>query len=292
MKKFSFKRFIHLLNEYLYVTFFVFVTAFAFNVFFSSFKMIISGSSGVSIILNELFNINPATFVLSFHIFALILGYLLLPHKYVHRSIYGTFIYPFFIQLTMGLKTVVLNYGIADSDFLIFIILGSVMMGIGSGMLYKKGYTNGGSDIIVLIINRYLGTTIGTSSFILNSTIILTGGFVLGTEKILYAILILFIISKTEDFIILGNYSNKLLIVNSKKQEEIEDYILDNLDLNFTKMKSKGVFLNRDNELLMCFVSNQDYYYLKKAIKGIDKKAFIFVTHAYDYKKRIKYASN
>lgn len=255
----------------------------SFNIFFISYEMVISGSSGIAIVLNHVFDINPSLFILLAQLGALISGLVLLGHKFILKSIYGTFLYPFAIEITSFTKEMILDYNLPKEDFLVFIVIGAVIVGFAYGQIYKRGYTTGGSDILFKIMNKYLGITIGDANIIFSTSIILLGGTFLGFDKILYAILIIFIQSKMQDFILLGNYSNKLVIVNSKNREKLKDDISNKLNLQLTQLNAKGGFLNHKNDLLMCLVNNTNYYRLKEAILKSDPKAFIVVTHAYEY---------
>lgn len=255
----------------------------SFNIFFLSFEMVISGSSGISIVLNHLFGINPSMFIFAAQICALISGLILLGPKFITKSIYGTFLYPFAIEITAFTKELIIGYNLPKEDFLIFIIIGAAISGFAYGQVFKRGYTTGGSDILLQIMHKYLGITVGGSNLIFSTTIILMGGAFLGFEKVLYAVLIIFIQSKMQDFILLGNYSNKLVIINSKHREKLKDDINNKLNLQLTQFNAKGGFLNHKNDLLMCLVNNTNYYRLKETILKTDPDAFIVVTHAYEY---------
>lgn len=271
-----------LLIDYLIVTIGIFIVAISFNIFFLSFEMVISGSSGISIILDHLFGIDPAIFILLAQVVALICGYFLLDFKHIKNSIYGTFLYPLAIDATAFLKEVILNYNIPKEDFLVFIIMGSVISGLAYGYVYKRGYTTGGSDILIQIMNKYTGQTIGTAGIIFNVSVILTGGFFLGFEKVLYTILIIYISSKMQDLVLLGNRFNKMLIINSKHKDEINKHMIKE-NIHSTQISAEGGFLSHKNDLIMCLVSNNDYYKLKNQITKIDPKAFLVVSHAYEY---------
>jgi uncharacterized membrane-anchored protein YitT (DUF2179 family) len=270
------------LKEYLIVTVATFIVAAAFNTFFLPFNMVIGGSSGVAIIFDYLFHINPATTVLLMHILILILGYFLLEHKLIIHSIYGSLAYPFFIHLTSPLRDYVLSLNVTGSDVIVFIIFGAVITGIGLGIIYKYGYTTGGSDIIDHILNKYLGITIGTASFLFNFIIVTVGGFTIGYEKLLYTVLILYIRGISTDKILIGNYSNKIFYIITKESEQVKKFICNELHLKVTQMNSIGGYSNTEKPILMCVVSNRDYFKLKEGINKIDKEAFFLITHAHN----------
>ncbi len=274
--------FLKKLKEYLIVSLTILLIAISFNIFFLPFEMVIGGASGLAISLNYLLNISPAIIILIIDIFAIIIGYLFLDRKIVYNSIYGSFVYPFFIYLTEPLKYYIISLNISSSDLLVFIILGSVISGSCFGFLYKKGYTTGGSEIFKKIIHKYTGLTLGTSNFIVNFIIVIIGSFIIGFDKILYTILIVYIMSISIDRILIGPYSNKIFYIITKYDNEVSNFIIKNLNLTVTKIDSIGGYSNSGSKILMCVVPNNNYYKLKEGINKIDKEAFFLITHAYE----------
>lgn len=271
--------------DYIIVTICTLIIAASFNAFFFSFQMIISGSSGLSILLNHLFQFNPAIVVLIIHIIALIFGYKLLGFKRVSKSIYGSLLYPFFIEITSFLKDYMKDLPTTSSDFLVLIIFGAVISGYAAGIIYKRGYTTGGSDIFAQIINKYVGKTIGISNFIFNSFIIMIGGFVLGFTKVIYAVLILYINGLITDFVLLGNYSNKIFYIITNENDKVKEHIWQQFNIHVTELESIGGYTSDKSNVLLCLLPNYYYYKLREEILKIDKTAFFLIAHAYEFEK-------
>jgi uncharacterized membrane-anchored protein YitT (DUF2179 family) len=269
------------LKEYVIVTISTLIIAIAFNVFFLPFNMVTGGSSGVAVIFNYLLKINPSITVLIMHVTVLILGYIFLGKEKIVKSLYGSLVYPLFIQLTIPIRDYIISLNIDNKDLLVFIIFGAVITGLASGTIYKLGYTTGGSDIINHIIHKYFGLTIGTANFVVNVIIVISGGVAIGFEKILYAVLILYIRGISTDKILIGNYSNKIFYIVTQEQELVKDFIFYDLGLKVTEINSIGGYSNNGSKILMCVVSNRDYFILKEGISELDSTAFFLVTHAH-----------
>ena len=269
------------LKEYVIVTISTLIIAIAFNVFFLPFNMVTGGSSGVAVIFNYLLKINPSITVLIMHVTVLILGYIFLGKEKIVKSLYGSLVYPLFIQLTIPIRDYIISLNIDNKDLLVFIIFGAVITGLASGTIYKLGYTTGGSDIINHIIQKYFGLTIGTANFVVNVIIVISGGVAIGFEKILYAVLILYIRGISTDKILIGNYSNKIFYIVTQEQELVKDFIFYDLGLKVTEINSIGGYSNNGSKILMCVVSNRDYFILKEGISELDSTAFFLITHAH-----------
>jgi uncharacterized membrane-anchored protein YitT (DUF2179 family) len=104
----------------------------------------------------------------------------------------------------------------AVSYVLVDLLIGSLLFGIGVGILFRMGASSGGMDILALIISKMKGVSPGKTLFIINGSVLLLTGIVVDFSIILYAIACQFIGTKMLDIIInlqikgrlprLGNY--------------------------------------------------------------------------------------
>ena len=60
------------------------------------------------------------------------------------------------------------------------LIFGGVTFGFGLGLVYREGYTTGGTDIINKLLNKYFYTTMGSGMLLIEGIIVLISGFVFG----------------------------------------------------------------------------------------------------------------
>lgn len=118
----------------------VFILAVTYNLFFLKYNLVTGGTSGLAIIINHLFDIDPALFIFIVEIFLLILSFILLGAKQTGMTILGSLLFPFFISLTSNLCTEIANSITYDSYIMISLISG-VLFGTGSGLVYKMGYS-------------------------------------------------------------------------------------------------------------------------------------------------------
>ena len=120
------------------------------------------------------------------------------------KSIIGSLLFPLFVYITFPLCTYVETLSLQTSEYLVVVIIGAVVTGIAHGMIYKVGYTAGGSDIASKIINKYFGITLGSAGAMINTLIVASGGVIFGWDKVLYAVLTLYVIGKVTDKVLLG----------------------------------------------------------------------------------------
>ena len=98
----------------------------------------------------------------------------------------------------------------------------------------------------------------------------------------MYAIVLLYIYSLMTDKIILGISDNKAFYIITKNEDEVKDFILNNLNHGVTILKAKGGYEGRKENVLLCVVPARHYFKLKEGIALIDEEAFFVVTDAYE----------
>ncbi len=273
---------INTFKEILLVTLAIFVIAFSFNAFFFPFNMVIGGSSGVAIIVNYLFSIEPFITILCLNLLLFLISYCFLETKELFKSLYGVILFPIFVKLTIPISDYMLSLNVLNTDLLVVVLIGAIISGVAIGINHKYGYTTGGIEMISRIINKWFGLSIGRSNFISNFLIILIGAFVIGFDKLLYTILILYVRGFATDKILLGEYSMKIFYIITSENDKVKKYINDYLNLKITEIESIGGYSKENLKILMCVVSNRDYFKLREGLSLIDKNAFFLVTQAHN----------
>ena len=271
-KKKHIKRYIELLLGLL-------ITSISFNLFILPNNIVFGGVSGLSIIFKKLFAIDPSLFIFIASIVCLILSLIFLGKEKTAYSVIGSLAFPLLIKLTANIGTVI---SIDVSDQLLLALFGGVTYGIGAGLVFKAGFTTGGTDILNQILSKYAKTSIGTSMLILDGLIVLSGVFVFGWTKLMYAIIVLYIISILTDKVLLGISNCKAFYIITTKEKEISDFVINELGHSITVFDAKGGFTNKKNAVLFTVIPTKEYYKFKEGIHIIDKEAFFTVIDSYE----------
>lgn len=257
----------------------VLVYAISFSLFFSPNNIVTGGTTGLSIIIKELFGINMSVFVFIASAISLIIGYITLGKYETIKTICGVIILPIFMEFASIFPTLI---DLSDSSLFLIVFFGSLVMGIGNGIILRSGFSTGGFQTIFQILYKYYGISIGKSNLIINGSIIFISGFLFGFTKVLYAIIGLYISSIITDKVMLETSMTKTFFIVTKKSKEINQYILDNLGRGATIIKARGGYTKDNKKILMCAVPTRQYYRAKEIIENIDPNAFILITDTYE----------
>ena len=256
-----------------------FIVSVAYNIFVVPNKIVPGGVGGIAIILNSILGINNALTILVLNIILLIISHFTLGYEKTRASLLGTIFLPLFIKLTESINVWI---QIDTSQILLSVLFGGILYGLGAGIVFKTGFTTGGTDIINQIISKYAKKSMGESMLRSDGLIVLSSGVFLGLYNMLYSILILYIISIMSDRILLGISDNKMFYILTDNEDEIKKYIIDELNHGVTTFKATGGFGKEKKSVIMTVLPTKDYYVLKEGIHKIDKEAFFIVTDSYE----------
>lgn len=258
----------------------IFIMAVTYNIFLLHYNLVIGGTSGLAIIVKDIFEISPALFIFIVELFLLTISFFLFGAKTTGMTIIGSLLFPLFISITTGFCSILAEKLVFDSMLIIALISG-ILFGIGSGLVYKMGYSTGGSDIIMQILNKYFSISSGVALFISNVAIIILGAFIFGLNKSICGIIIVVINSILVDKIILGISNSKVFYISTKKPDEIKG-LIKTMKTGYTLLKAEGGYSKQKQDMIMCVINNKDYYMFKNVVEQIDPESFIIITDCYE----------
>ena len=266
----------HLIRRYLYLIIGTFVYATTYNLFFYKNNIVCGGASGISILTKEI--IDPSIMIFILNVIFLIMGLIFLGKKKTVDSLVGSILFPVMVRLTTNIG----DYIVLDNkDMLLIAIIGGVSVGFASGIVFKSGFTTGGTDIINQIVSKYFKISIGTSVLIIDGFIVLAGGLIYGWTRVLYALIILYIINIMVDKVVLGISNSKAVYITTDKDDDVIDYLLNELNLGITLINTRGGYSNKKDQIILCVVPTIDYFLVSEGVEQIDPKAVVLVTDAY-----------
>lgn len=257
------------------------IAAVAFNLFFLRYKIVCFGISGVSIVLSE-YGVNASTFMLVTSMLLLGVSFIFLGKEKTKNSIVGSILYPILVIIT---EPIVKLIEFQNLDLIIIAIFGGVITGIGYGLIYKAGFTTGGTDIINQIIAKYFKTSMGNAILITDGLVTLSGKLVFSWEIVLYGFIILYIVSTISDKVIIGISQSKTFHIVTEHDEEVIAFLHTIINGGVTIIPVIGGYSNEKKKMLMCVAPTKEYYVIKEAIKKIDNDAFFLVTDSYEVSK-------
>ena len=261
------------LFEYIQIIFGAALVGLAFNIFLLPSRLAAGGVSGISTILYELFQFNPAYVQWLINIPLLILGVLLVGKEFSMKTLVGTFFVPFVIWLTADMKLDIDNP-------LLSAIYGGIMLGVGLGIVYRANGSTGGTALIAQLVKKYTGLSSGFSQLLVDGLVVVTSAFVFNFELALYAMIAIYVTSKVIDFVQLQTSPTKLVLIITDKEEKVQAIIKNDINRGLTKIKTIGGYSNQEKTMILCVVEQSEAVYFKKLLQTKEPTSFVIFLNA------------
>ncbi len=161
-------------------------------------------------------------------------------------------------------------------------IIGGVMSGVGIGITFNQGGSTGGTDIVVLMINKYYNISPGRlllliDIFIVASSLLVPTDQGIGARMatLVYGYILIFVCGSALDMFISGTKQSVQLIIFSKKYDEIADRITGELHRGVTVLDGTGWFTKKEGKILLVITRKTETSFIMRIIREVDKDAFL-----------------
>ncbi|MFM9279967.1 YitT family protein [Paenibacillus jiagnxiensis] len=252
-----------------------FITALAFNMFLLPSRIASGGVSGLSILAEAWFGLEPAFTQWALNIPLFFAGVLLLGRQYGVRSLLGSVLLPLFVYFTS-------NWPVPTTNPLLASLYGGIGVGLGLGIVFRGRGSTGGLSILAQIIQKYTGFSFSLSVVLLDGTVIVLAGFALSPENALYALIGLYVTGKVIDAVEMGLGYSKVAYIISNHKENMAKAILVDLDRGLTELAGRGGFTQEDRPVLMVVVGQNEVTRLKTLVRSVDPDAFVIIGNTYE----------
>ncbi len=259
----------------------LFFSALLYNYLIEPSRIATGGVNGVAVILKYLLRFNPAITIFTLSASLLVFSYIFLGKEKTKGTLVASIAYPLFVHFTKYFAPLI---QINLDDMLVISIFIGLIGGLCNGLLYKTGFSNGGFPIISQILFERFKIPIGKTNFIINTIIILIGGYYFGINMIMYAIIINYINSLVVDKILLGISKNKSIFIVTTQPTKIKDFILNEMHHTITIFDVEGAYTSKKRQILLTVIPTKEYFQITESIKIIDDKVFFVVSDAYEVK--------
>lgn len=249
--------------------------AVSINMFLVPSETVIGGATGISTVLNILFNTPVGIMIILINVPLVLINLKVFGFKFVLKAIVG-------IVASSVITDIFFFLPPLTEDRLLCAVFGGVCMGAGLGLFFSKGYTTGGTDLISCLLKRaFPNFSNSTFIFIVDMTIVLASSIVLKDfSDIFYSLIAIFVASASIDVMVSGVNRAMLAIIITDKAEEVSDMILTRINRGTTLLTGKGGYTHKDKQVIMCVVKKSQIYDLKQGVNSISPESFMILSSA------------
>lgn len=237
------------------------------------------GVTGAATMLNYLFDINIGLAAFLMNVPILLLAWKFIGTKFCLKTLVSILLFTVFTDYVTPFIPV---YTGGEQARMLAAIFGGILNGAGLGMIFSRGFTTGGTDIISSLIRlRFPFFSTGKVLFAVDLVVVAVSAFVYkNIESAFFAFISMYVTSKGIDAIVYGGDKGKLVLIVSNHSEEIVKNILENIGRGATFLKASGAYSKDDKNVIMTAIRPSQFYKLKKLVKAIDPMAFMIVSEA------------
>ncbi len=301
------------IRDFLIINLGVFLMAFTYSVFIDRNNLVIGGVGGMATILRKLitdlnifkFEVSSSIIILIINVILLLFAYIFVGKDFFLKTVYASIVYPLYVfifeSLLKPIMDTIPNLSIIHSElinnfpelsndainvmmagaYLLIIVFGAVLSGLGLGLALKKGASTGGVDIIQQILLNHLKIPFSVSLFIVDGSIVLTASiFFKNFFILLYGFIFIYLSGLVLDAIAFSGFNSRSVNIITNEPKRVKEKIYEVLGRGVTEVYSRGGYNMEDKKTLICVMSNKEFYKMKSLILEIDPRAFIYVVRA------------
>lgn len=164
------------------------------------------------------------------------------------------------------------------SDKFMAAVIGGVIVGTSIGILLTQGGSTGGTEIIAMIVNKYHSMMPGRIMMVCDFVIIASSyAYFQSLETLAYGYVVMIGMSFSADYILTGSKQSVQVIIISKYPGKVADNISAKLLRGISLLDGKGYYTGEKREFIMMIVRKAEMHLVLKAVKEVDKDAFISI---------------
>lgn len=265
------------LKDFLYNTAGAFLIAIGIYCFSEKINVAPGGVSGIAIMVKYLTGLPIGGISLFINIPLLFIAYKYIGKQFAVKTMFAIMIYTVVID---GIVTPLFPQ--YDGDRMLGAIFGGVIIGAGLGLVFTRGASTGGTDIIgYLVEKKYPHIPIGKALLLVDCVILSASVFVFkNVESALYGVVMLYVQSMVINRLVYGSEKGRNLFIISSKSKKIAQRILSERDRGATFIDGHGAYSMKPTNILMCVVRVWEYHYIKEIVYQEDPSAFVIATEA------------
>ena len=233
------------------------------------------GLFGISSLLFYLTDwLNPGLLYLLLNIPMFVLGYMFVSRRFLWYSALA--------MTTVSLLYQVIDIQIHIENQLYAAIAFGALFGLGSGIVLRSLGSNGGADVLAIILNQKYNFGIGKFSFTFNLILYSTCFFFLDSDLIIASIIAVFIASQAIHYTLSMFSQRKMAFIISDKPKEIADQVMSHLKIGMTMLPAVGAYKGQNKTVLMVVINNIQLKRLEEIVFTTDDHALFIVENTFN----------
>ncbi|MBW8332066.1 MAG: YitT family protein [Prolixibacteraceae bacterium] len=265
------EKLLHIIKDYVIITFGLILYALSWTFFLVPAQITGGGVSGLAAVVFYSYKIPIGLTFFSVNLILVVIAIKVLGASFGVKTIFSMVV----ISIAFSVLPTLPSGAIIQDNFLSS-VLGGMMGGAGIGIVFSRGGSTGGTDIIAMIVNKYRNISPGRIILYCDVIIIGSSYFLLHSlDKMVYGFVSMAVVSYTLDAFLSGSNASAQIFIFSPKYDEIADFINSEFGRGVTALDGTGWYTQNDVKVLITIVRKRETSILFRKVKEIDPNAFI-----------------
>lgn len=229
------------------------------------------GVTGISLIIHNFIpSINVGLIYLFLNLPLFVLAWMAVGRRFFFFSILGT------LSLTFSLLFIHFNFNLEDK--MLNALLAGLILGAGAGLCLRSSGSQGGTDILSIMLLKRFSINIGDTILTLNGIVLLLISVYYSVEAVLYTMIVVFVSSKVINLVVTGLSQRKSVFIISSQWEKISQEILKDIRRGVTIINGQGGYTRNEEKILYTVITLTEIGQLKRLVNNIDPAAFVVIS--------------
>ncbi len=229
------------------------------------------GITGIALILHKLTSLDVGVIYLLLNVPLFALAWMAVGRRFFVFSIAGT------MTLTLALTFVnFIDFKLEDP--ILNALLAGLLLGCGAGLCLRTAGSQGGTDILSVMLLKRFSIGIGTTILTTNVVVLLLISVYYSVEALLHTMIVVYVTSKVVSIVVTGLSQRKSVFIISAKWQEISDEILKDIRRGVTIVKGTGGYKRTEEHILYAVIAFTEIGELKRIVRKHDPAAFVVIS--------------
>ncbi len=274
-------RHLRILSDLVIITIGSAVFACSVSLVLEPFNIVPGGFTGIAMLIySQWQGLSIGTLAFLLNVPLLALSFIFLGRKFLFYTAFGTMMSSIMINVTASFEPWFTPEN--TTDRMLVAVAGGVLMGVGLGLVFLRGGTTGGSDIVSRLLKLlFPHVQMGRIMFAFDGCLVVVSMIVFRDKYVgLYATICLFISSQIMDALLYGLVTERVAYVISDKYEEIAKELDAQLGRGCTFLQGEGAYSRAPRTVILCALKRQQISLFKAIVVSVDPGAFFILSEA------------
>jgi len=257
-----------------------FIYSIAYNMFLVPGEIFVGGVGGISTVLHVLYGWPTGLMIFLLNLPLVILFAIFYGLRSSIKTIICISVGSVFVDVFAALDIFPSAFANPTENKLLYAIFGGIVLGSAIGIMFSRGYTSGGTDIVALLLKlKFKKLSMSNLILLIDVVVILYAAISMKDWlTILYSFVVVFMFTNTISIVTGGFDKGGLAYIFSSKYEEIADAISTKMHRGVTLVDGMGWYNKTPCKVILCVVKKSEMFQLKLLAKQMDPDSFMIMS--------------